>query len=261
MPRTWTLTLAALTVAALTTGPVRADKLPGKMLAGEDVLDRYVEVTGGKEAYEKFHNRVSRGTMELPALGLKGKATLYQAAPGKMYMDADLPGIGKIEEGTDGHTVWEKSTAGGARVKKGEEGANALRAAAFNSDVNWRKVYAKAETLGLATADGKACYKVKLTTPEGQVRTNYYDHKTGLLVKAESREKTQAGELPTEALVDDYKKVDGILMPHRLREKVLTQEFVLTFEKIEHNVELPADRFDLPADIKKLAAREQGGKK
>ncbi len=249
----WLTCLATvLSVAA-----ARADKLP----TGEEIMDRYVEVTGGKDAYAKLHNRVSHGTMEVVGLGIKGKLTLTQAEPARMQLEADIPGIGKIEEGTDGETVWEKSTVGGARVKTGDERTHTLRAARFHGDVGWRDIYAKAENVGTANVDGKACYKIKLTTPEGQVRTNYYDQKTGLLVKSEATEKVQGNEVATEGTVSDYQKVDGVLIPFKLRQKALTQEIVMTFDKIEHNVNLPADRFKLPDDVKALVDKAKGDKK
>ena len=249
--KVWIFALAALGLAAAR--PAWAEALP----KGEEVLDKYITATGGKEAYEKCQNRVSTGTMELAGLGIKGKITLYQAAPNKMYLEGELGGVGKIEEGTDGKTVWEKTTITGARVKAGDEKARALRDALFNGDLYWRKVYQKAECVGEEKVGDKPCYKVVMTTPEGQARTGYYEKDSGLAVKMVSTEKTQMGDVPIEVTMSDYKKVDGILMPHKIRQKVLTQEIVITFEKIEQNVKVPANRFALPDDIKKLAEKEQ----
>ena len=39
---------------------------------GETLLDKYIEVTGGKAAYAKIHSEMMTGTMEFPAMGLKG---------------------------------------------------------------------------------------------------------------------------------------------------------------------------------------------
>jgi hypothetical protein len=40
-----------------------ADDLP----KAETILDKYVEATGGKAAYEKHHTEISKGTMEIKA--------------------------------------------------------------------------------------------------------------------------------------------------------------------------------------------------
>jgi hypothetical protein len=250
----WSVALVGL--GLLCGRQIAAAALPG----GEELLDKYVTVTGGKEAYEKCTNRVSSGTMEISGPGIKGKITVYQAAPNKMYTSADLPGVGKIEEGTDGQTVWERNPLSGPRVKKDDEKANALRDALFNGELNWRKVYKKAECVAEEMVDGKPCYKVDLTMANGKIRSYYLDKASGLAVKLTSTEKTQLGEIPTEVTVSDYKKVDGLLIPHTMRQKALTQVILITFDKIEHNAKLPEDRFAIPEDIKKLADKDKPGK-
>jgi zinc protease len=148
-------------------------------------------------------------------------------------------------------------------VLQGDEKADMLRRAAFNSDLHWRKLYKKAECVAEEKVDGKPAYKVVLTTPEGQTRTNYYDKESGLEVKTTGTAKTQMGDVPVESLVSDYKKVDGILLPHKVQQKMLVQEMVVTLEKVEFNAKLPKDRFDVPDEIKKLVDKEKkdkGGK-
>ena len=233
--------------------PGYADDLP----KGSDILDKYVVATGGKEAYEKVKNRVMTGTMEIGQASIKGNIAIYQAPPNKMLMTAELPGVGKIEEGTDGTTVWERNPLTGPRVKTGEEKAKGLRDATFDAEVNWRKVYKKAECVAEEKVDGKPCYKVELTMPEGQVRTAYYDKQSNLLVKTVSNEKSPMGNITVESILSDYKKVDGIFIPHKVRQKMAGQEIAIVLEKIEQNVKLPDNRFDLPEDIKKLADKDK----
>ena len=38
----------------------------------------------------------------------------------------------------------------------------------------------------------------------------------------------------------------------------MTMNQLMTFDKIEHNTDIAADRFELPDNIKALAAREEG---
>ena len=248
------LLLAVCGVLGLASIPARAEKLP----KGDAVLDQYIEAMGGKAAFDKFRNSVSAGTMEIG--GIKGQLKLYQAAPNKMLMEVELAKLGKISEGTDGETAWASDPFSGARMKKGEERALAIRRATFN-DAKWRDVYKSAECQGEEEVDGKPCYKVKLTTPEGHESTCWYDKKNHLLVRQTSKEKSASGEIEQESQVSDYKKVDGILQPYKLVLKVSGQEIVMTLDKIEHNVDMPADRFALPDEIKKLKEKEDSNKK
>ncbi len=232
----------------------RADS--GGTPTAEQILDQFVAATGGKANYAKLKNRVLTGTLEVTTVGVKGTIKIYQAAPNKMYTETDLPGVGRIITGTDGKVAWETSPITGARIKEGTEKALALRRANFNNDVEWRQQYKKVEYAGEETVEGHPCYKIVLTTPQGTKRTSYYDQKSRLAVKSSGVEMTQQGEVEVETYVMDYKKVDGVLIPSKMRQKVLQNEIVIQFDKIEHNTELPSDRFDLPDEIKKLAAKE-----
>src|ERR1039457_2351124 len=42
----------------------------------EAILDKYVEVTGGRAAYEKIKTEVATGTLEITSIGLSGTLTI-----------------------------------------------------------------------------------------------------------------------------------------------------------------------------------------
>src|ERR1700733_11126936 len=72
----------------------------------ESILDRYVEVTGGKAAYEKRKNAVETGTVEIKAQGLKGTVTRYTAEPAEGYLVMEIDGVGRLESGMDNGVAW-----------------------------------------------------------------------------------------------------------------------------------------------------------
>jgi hypothetical protein len=233
-------------------GHVRAEEPLPK---AEEILDKFVDVTGGKAAYEKVHNEKSAGTFEFVGKGVKGTLTSYRAEPNKMYTRVELENIGAIEHGSDGETAWTLSALQGPHIAEGEERALALREATLREPLLWRKLYKSVETAGVENVDGAACYKVVLTPNEGKPETQYYDKKSNLLVKMTMTVVSQMGEIPTEMVVSDYKVQDGLLSPRKIRNKMLGQEFETTVGQIEYNVDMPKDRFDLPNEIKALAKK------
>lgn len=249
-----TLTVAALPALMLIglagPGVLRAqdDKLP----TGEAILDKYVEVTGGQAAYGKLNNRVAKLTIDLPAQGLKFPTTIYAAKPNKMYTLMESEAFGKMEKGTDGDVVWEMNVMTGPQIKEGEERALARRGAVFDAVPNWRKVFKKAECVGVETVADQLCYKVVLTANEGEPETRYFSKETHLLVKSELKLKLPAGTIPIEAYPSDYKRVDGILIAHKTRVVAMGSERIMTTENVEHNVKLAKDRFKLPEEIQAL---------
>ncbi len=175
----------------------------------DTILDRFVEVTGGKAAFEKHHTEIIHGNLEVLGRGLKGSVTIYYAAPDKNRAIIDLEGIGKVESGSDGEVAWENNAMQGPRIKQGVERADAFRDATFNAGLYWRKLYTKAETTGTETVNGHECYKVVLTPLEGNPTSHFFDKKSGFLIKTAAKRVTQMGEVDAEA-------ISGRL-PHRRR--------------------------------------------
>src|ERR1700676_1539520 len=79
------------------------DALP----TGASILDRYIEVTGGKEAYAKHKSEIQSGTLEFPAQGLKAKITRYAAEPDNYLASVEITGIGKIDTGVTDGIAWD----------------------------------------------------------------------------------------------------------------------------------------------------------
>jgi Protein of unknown function (DUF620) len=227
----------------------------------ETILDHYVEVTGGKAAYMKRKSETATGTMELTAQGIKGTLVRYQADPDKSYTLLDIAGVGKIEAGSANGVAWEMTAIMGPRVKSGDEKAQALRESAFNGLLNWRKLYPKVETIGTEVVDGEECYMVLLTPAEGKPETNYYQKKSGLIVKMTTVASTQMGEIPLEVRMSDYKDFGGVLSASKVTQKAAGQEYTITLQTVKVNEEIPDSRFDPPAEVKALIDKAAAAKK
>jgi hypothetical protein len=230
-----------------------ADPLP----SAESVLDRYVQVTGGKQAYEKRKTEIAHGTLEYTSLGIKGTITRYAAEPDKYYATLDIEGLGKVEMGVSGQVAWENSALLGPRVKSGLERAEAIREGNMNSTLNWRKLYPKVQNAGVEVIDGEDCYKVVMTPTEGQPMIGYYQKKSGLQVKVTTVSTTQMGDIPVELVASDYKDFGGILEPAKVTQKTGPQEFTITLDSVEVNPAIPPDRFALPAEVRALVDKAQ----
>jgi len=218
----------------------------------ETILDRYIEVTGGKAAYEKRKSEIAKGMLEMTAQGVKAAVTRYSAAPDKSYSLLEIEGAGKIESGAGDGIAWDNSAMMGPHLKTGEEKTQALREALFNAQLDWRKVYSKVETVGVETIDGEECYKVVLTPEPGKPETQYFQKKSGLAVKMTMTLVNQMGEVPAEVLISDYKEFGGVLIPTRQINKAAGQEFTTTIQTVSVNEDIPASRFEPPAEIKAL---------
>ena len=250
MTRLTRLTLLGAVTAAFVT----AQALP----KAETILDHYVEVTGGKAAYDQHTSEILMGTIAFPAQGLSGRLTRYGMAPDKEYSVVELGPIGKIESGVFDGVAWEKSAILGPRVKSGDERDQATREARFNAAADWRKIYTKAETAGTETVNGEECYKVTLTAATGKPETQYYSSKSGLLLKTTATAVSPMGEVAVEVEVSDYKKFGGVLYPTRSKQKAGEQELDIAITSVSLNEPIPAEYFQLPSEVKALVEKAAG---
>ena len=224
---------------------------------GEAVLDRFVEATGGAAAYEKIHSMVMKGTMGMPAMGLKGDVTINSAEPNKVSLMTELAGVGKIVEGSDGTNAWTFSALQGPQLKKGDELADSLREAFFHKENDWRAIYKSAELNGVEEVNGKPAYKVVLTPKSGGPETQYYDKDSGYMVRHQSIRKTAFGEIPVDVSVSEYRKeCEGPVLPHTMVQSVAGQKIELNIKSIMCPEKLPADTFEPPAEIKALIKKQ-----
>jgi len=220
----------------------------------EVILDRYVEVTGGRAAYEKHRTEVHTLSMEFVGKGIKGSGTRY-ADGNKLYDSMTLEGVGKIEAGISNGVAWETNPITGPRVLQGEEKATRIRDARFNAPLHWKEMFKSAETTGMDTVNGDECYKVVLTPAEGKPETNYFSKKTGLLVRKSHVAVNPMGEVPVDIYVKEYKTFGGVLTPAKISQQVMGNEILITLEDAKLDVDIPASQFDPPEDIKKLLAK------
>src|SRR5579862_917849 len=218
----------------------------------EAIVDKYVEVTGGRAAYDKVKTEISTGTLEIAGMGLSGALTVYKAAPDKSYTVIDFTGVGKAEEGSDGKVAWSINGMEGARIKQGDERATTLRNDAFHMETRWREFYKKAELAGSEDVGGKPCYKVVISPNEAAAENRFYDKSSNLLVKIILPITTPQGAMTAEVTLGDYKDEGGLLVPHTITQKVPNADILVKITGMKYNSEIPAGRFDLPAEIKAL---------
>ena len=115
----------------------------------QEILAKYVQAIGGRAANEKIKSRMSKGTQEIAAAGIKGTFEKYAAAPNKSISKAVIPGVGEITGGFDGQTAWSINPVQGNRDKQGEELAQAKLTYDFYREINLDKLFLKMEVKGI----------------------------------------------------------------------------------------------------------------
>jgi hypothetical protein len=216
------------------------------------ILDDFVEASGGIEAHDKIKNRYTEATMSMPDAGIEMKIKSWSAKPDKSYSIAKSEAIGEFERGYNGEVFWEKSVMTGPRIIEGDELVDAKFESRFDKYIYWRDTFDKVAYAGQDSVNGELCEKVVVTLSNGDEQTLFFNQDSNLLVKIEASTTHQMGEIPLEIYIEDYRTVDDILTGYRSRTNMVGQRQIITTDSMAHNVDLPDDIFALPEDIKQM---------
>jgi zinc protease len=231
------ISLAAVALAAFA-APAAAQPLP----AARQVLDRYTEAIGGREKAASFQSR--RLVYQLSAAGGTIEIEAAQRRP-NLGMSVVRTSMGDSRSGFDGTVAWTITPAGPA-ILQGAQAEEVRLRSTFDADVLF-DVFDTMETTERAEYAGKACWKVRMSTPAGMETFRCFDVDTGLMVAFET---TQDG-MPVLAVYDEYREFDGLKYPSRLTSTVMGQQFVTTLVSVDHS-DIPASEFALPDAVKAL---------
>lgn len=257
MIRTRCVVAAALALMGSFAAPARGQEtLP----AGKEIMERYIEKTGGKEKYEAIKTLLVNSKMEFVGQNIMADLSIRTAEPNLVAANFEIPGIGVIKRGTDGKYGWEESPMTGPRLLEGAELTSMLEESDMTSVTNYEKQYTKIETVGTEVINDKKTYKVELTSKSGRNETRFYDAESGFLVRTNAVQATQMGEVPTQVDMSDYKEAGGLVIPHTTSVVAGPQVMKVTLVSVETNVTHPEGAFAPGADIKELISAAEAEK-
>lgn len=220
--------------------------------AAEQLLDAYVEAIGGTNAFAKIESLASTGSMTIEPLGLKGSLSIYQARPDRSSMTFVCPAIGTVRSGAGNGIAWEMTDIMGPRLLKGEEQRFALQTSAIDGLVAWRDQFASVETVGSEEVDGSPCWRLLMTTSSGEEQTWYLDKESHLLRKLELELASALGTIQATLVLDDYRDVGGVLIPHHSTSAAMGQAMVATVDSVEVNTSIDEAFLAPPPEITEL---------
>jgi hypothetical protein len=233
------------------TPPAKAPEAAAKATTAEptvdQILDKFEQAIGGRQAMEKITSRVAKGVFELPSMGVKGEMELYAKAPNKSLAIQNFPGIGEAREGYDGKVAWAQNPIQGLREKSGAELAAVVRMSDMHIAIKTRQLYSKLEFKGKEKVGDHETYVILATPQEGAPVTMYFDTQTGLIARTDLILETPEGRIPVEILAEDYREVDGIKMAFTALQKTPMASGVIKLTEVKHNVAIDDSKFNKPA--------------
>ena len=235
----------ATTTQAPATAP--AVSSPAAALPSADqILDKYIAAIGGEAAWHKLNSRVSKGTIEIPAMSLSGTVEVHDKAPGSSLAVVSLGGA-TFQRGCDGTTAWSDDPQNGLRTLSGAEAEDSKRQADFYHQINMRKYYSNWKVTGTEKIGDHDAYVVEATSLAGDVDKMYFDTQSGLMLRAIITVHTGQGATVIQSELSDYRDTDGIKLPFSVHQSSAQTEYTITFSEVHHNLDLSDGQFAKPA--------------
>ncbi len=234
---TWlaVLTLQCLAITATAPGwEAKQDTLPTL----EEVLERYVEAVGGREAIEKLTTRVITGRLvtdlpsRQPPVYESVSFVIYAKAPGKYLVEYALSDSNTHRDGYDGQTCWKRPASGEVELDARYDRRFAWLIDPRNA-LRMRDYFPEMKLRSATTLEGRTAYQVSID--DDVSHTLHFDAETGLLVW-----------LGYNRYLNDYRDVDGVLFPFRYEISKKGGSSTYFIDSVEHNVPIDDAEFTPP---------------
>lgn len=219
---------------------------PAPLPTSSEILAKYVKAIGGREAHEKMKSRAVKANLEIVPMGIKGTGETLEAAPNKTYSVGNIAGIGDFYEGFDGEKAWSIDPVMGNRDKSGVELLQAKLTNNLHREINLDKLFSKLEVKGTEKVGDKDTYVVVATAEGVPAETFYFDTVSGLLLRADRTVVSPEGNAAVKSYYDDYRDVEGIKIPYKVRAIMPQFEMHTTITEVKLNVAVDESKFTKP---------------
>ena len=232
------IVLAALLLLAGIAHNAPAQK---KLPAAEKIVDNYLKALGGKKSVAALRDVTYNWTIQFNDQPF-GTARTQLKSPSSERWELTF-GNGQIISATNTRSAWELGLDNHLRTLTGPESAAAKLRATLDASrlINFKKLNVLARVVSLGDLGSEPAYIVEFSTRSGARFQYYFSVKTGLITKITGDVKN------TKLIFDNYRAVEGIQEPHRIRMNVEgSGELTLLLESVTFNTSIADTVFDPP---------------
>ncbi len=211
----------------------------------EQLLEKFVQITGGAAAIDKVTSRVMKGTIDFDGRSLP--IDIYSKDPDMRISFTHMPD-GDSVTAFNGHEGW--LGMGPGRPVREMHGSD-LDGAAIDADLHLathlKSMFSKVQTSGTEKiGDHEANVVVGEREGKPPIRL-YFDEQSGLLVRLVRFGETALGRLPTQIDYADYRDADGVKVPYKWTLARPNGRFTIQVSELKQNVPVDDAKFVKPA--------------
>lgn len=210
----------------------------------QKIVDRYVEASGGRPAWEKTRAQHMVGTIQI--FGLKGRVEAWRRAPDRRATEVAI-GPFNLKDWTSGDKSWRIDPSGKLLPLDGKDLEQAIAGVWFESE-RWLEPDQGGGSIA-ALPDVKDSLGTRavleITPPGGKPRRFEFDRKSGLLIRGSSKNDQNTVTVTN----SDYRKVDGWMVAFKSVQEIAgaaANTAIVTVDSVSNDVSIPDSRFVPP---------------
>jgi hypothetical protein len=217
----------------------------------DEILSRHAEAVGGIDNWRAVRSLRMSGRVTAGG-GREALVVREVLRPGRIRTEFTYQGMTGVYA-FDGERGWRVSPFDGSFAPEpmADDEERQLRDQADIEGplVDWKAKGHQVVLSGKKSLDGREVYELQVTLRQGRVLRQYLDARSFLLHRTESTRLVRGHPVEIEATFDDYRKVEGILIPHAIVTGAVgrPQRLNVVIEEVEVNPALDDGRFEMPA--------------
>lgn len=200
-------------------------------LTAKDVIDTYLKAIGGREKLKSVKDRTT--IMLGDMMGQTLNIFINQKAPNKLRQTIRSGEMMQtlIYDGTKGEMI-----LGDKKIKLEGKELDKLKAdAEMNFLFNPAEYGVTLELAGIENVDSTICYKIAMSSEGGAKWDQFYSIESGLKIREDKEYETPDTNLVQETYYSNYREVDGLKFPFKMKQIFGSQIIDLTVISIKIN--------------------------
>lgn len=218
-----------------------ATDIPAGMTA-ERVIENYLKALGGSEKLKSVTEQVIKMSTEMQGMTLE--MVSYHKMPGKILVTTSVGGNVMQKQVLNGDRG-QVSAMGQKMELSGTQLEEMKTQARIFPELDYNSMGYEVSLTEMEAVEGKPAYKVKVTAPGGNSKTDFFDVASGLKVRTVASQQTQMGPMTVTASYSDYRETNGIKIPYAIKQSVGPQNIDLKVTAVEINGGISDDLFSL----------------
>lgn len=223
--------------------------IPGQAQELDQIISKHIKAHGGADKWSAIENM--KITAQFTAFSEVDDWMAIKTKDGKYYSELSL-GKHRVKEAFDGKHGWTidpwHEFDHPRLLNKAEENVFFQKSEWMTPLFNYKEKGLELEYLGEEDLEGVAVYAIKITRPNGNFETWYLSKDSYLEYKRVSVWVDFSYPSEAETYFEDFRDVDGLIIPFYVEKTFSQRNRILEIENIELNVDISQSIFNMPRD-------------